>query len=217
MLRFPLALLALVALPAFAQDGRLVATVRDARGQPVADAVVVAVPSDGAPRATGKPQEAEIVQVDSEFVPKLSVVVVGTPVSFPNRDAVRHHVYSFSTPKRFELPLYRGVPREPVVFDKAGVVVLGCNIHDWMVAYVYVSESPHFARSDGRGVAEIGDLPPRRYAVRAWHAQLDGDESATQVAVDVPRGARAEIAFTLPLKPEVRVRRAPGARRGGAY
>ena len=212
-----LAFLVAVALPALAQTGRIVATVHDDRGRPVADAVVVAAPADGTARSAAKRQEVEILQVDREFVPRVSVVAVGTSVVFPNRDEVRHHVYSFSAAKRFELPLYLGRPSQPVVFDKPGVVVLGCNIHDWMVAYVYVAESPHFARtgSDGRAVLEA--LPVRSYRVRAWHPELDGDELATQVGADVARERPAEIAFTIRLKPEVRVRRAPQPHRGGGY
>jgi hypothetical protein len=205
-----------VALPACAQNARIVASVRDVQGRPVADAVIVAVPVDGPARLPAKPGEVQIVQVDREFVPKVTVVVTGTPVAFPNRDEVRHHVYSFSTPKRFELPLYHGVPPQPVVFDKPGVVVLGCNIHDWMVAYVYVSESPHAAKTRSDGIAEIDDVPARSYVVRAWHPQLEGDESSTRRTIEV-RSPRSELTFELALKPEVRVRRAPTVQRGGSY
>jgi hypothetical protein len=200
-----------------AQNARIVATIADDQGRPVADAIVIAVPLDGAARLPAKPREAAILQVDKEFVPRVSAIVVGTPVAFPNDDDVRHHVYSFSSAKRFELPLYRGVPPEPVVFDKPGIVVLGCNIHDWMVAYIYVSESPHFARTGADGRAEIDELPSRAFAVRVWHPQLEGSEDATRREVDLSRTRRVEVAWSLKLKPELRVRRAPASMRGGHY
>jgi hypothetical protein len=210
------ALWLLAALPSWAQNARIAASVRDAQGRPVSDAVIVAVPADGPARLPARPGEVQIVQVDREFVPKVTVVVTGTPVAFPNHDEVRHHVYSFSPAKRFELPLYHGVPAQPVVFDRPGVVVLGCNIHDWMVAYVYVSESPHAARTRSDGSAEIDDVPARSYVVRAWHPQLEGDEASTRRTIEV-RSPRTEVSFTLPLRPEVRVRRAPTVHRGGSY
>jgi hypothetical protein len=208
----------LAAAPALAQPARVTVAVTDAHGQPVADAVVVAVPAEGpVARLPAKPRDETIHQMDSEFVPKVTVVIVGTPVAFPNHDDVRHHVYSFSPAKRFELPLYQGVPAQPVVFDKPGVIALGCNIHDWMVAYVYVSESPYFAKTRADGRAELDDLPPRAYSVRVWHPQLDVDESATRRSVDLSRTRHAELAWSLKLKPEVRVRRAPASHRGGHY
>ena len=208
---------AFAASTACADNGAIVANVVDARGAPVADAVIVAVPVDGVPRIATRPHEEVVDQIDKEFTPRVKAVVVGTPVSFPNHDNVRHHVYSFSSAKRFELPLYAGVPAQPVVFDKPGVVVLGCNIHDWMVGYVYVSESPFFAKTDTSGVARIADLPPRAYVVRVWHPQLAIDEQATRESVDVGANNTATVAWTVALKPEVKVRRAPGASRGTRY
>ena len=143
-------------------------------------------------------------------------MLVGTPVTFPNRDSVRHQVYSFSPAKRFELPLYTGVP-QAVVFDKPGVVVLGCNIHDWMVGYVYVSESPYFAKTNADGKAVLADLPPRSYVVRVWHPQLAVAEEATRKTVDASRARRAEVAWSLKLKPEVKIRRAPVSGQRGNY
>ena len=118
-----LALIALTGHAALAQH-EIVATVVDDKGKPIADAVVVAVPADCAIRLPTR-RDAVIDQVDKEFTPKVNAILVGTPVIFPNHDNVRHHVYSFSPAKRFELPLYAGVPAQPVVFDAPGVVVLG--------------------------------------------------------------------------------------------
>jgi plastocyanin len=200
-----------------AQNAEIAATVTDVQGRPLADAVVVAFPLDGNLRATAKPRDDAIFQADKEFVPKVTAVLVGTAVAFPNNDTVRHHVYSFSPAKKFELPLYQGVPAKPVVFDKPGIVVLGCNIHDWMIAYIYVSESPHFAKTGADGKATIPDLPQRVYLVRAWHPQLEGDEEQTRKSVDVSKARRSEVAWSLKLKPEVRVRRAPASKQSGSY
>ena len=207
----------LLAGAADAQPAEIVATVTDAQGRPLADAVVVAFPADGSVRPASRPREEAIFQVDKEFVPRVTPLLVGTAVSFPNNDTVRHHVYSFSPAKKFELPLYQGVPAKPVVFDKPGVVVLGCNIHDWMVAYIYVSASPHFAKTGADGRATIADLGPRAYVVRVWHPQLEGDEEQTRKSVDASRARRSEVAWSLTLKPEARVRRAPAGRQSGSY
>ena len=209
-------LLALASIPAFAQAAQIAATVDDDNGRPVPDAVVVAVPVDGLQALPERVPTSVVDQVDKEFVPKVLAVRVGTSVTFPNHDNVRHHVYSFSAAKRFELPLYAGVPAEPVIFDKPGVVVLGCNIHDWMIGYVYVSESPYFAKTQANGRALI-DLPPHAYVVRVWHPQLDGDEKATSRTVDVVRSGKVDVVLKVKLKPEVRVRRAPIPSPGRGY
>jgi plastocyanin len=208
---------ACIARVAFAQSSGIDVRVDDGRGHPVADAVVVAVPPSGNVRVADARRENVVDQVDKEFVPRVLAVLAGTPVMFPNHDHVRHHVYSFSPAKRFELPLYAGVPAKPVVFDTPGVVVLGCNIHDWMVGYVYVSESPYFAKTSDDGKARLRDMPPGAYVVRVWHPQLAGTEEATQRTIDVPRGRVAEATWTLDLKPEVRIRRAPMPGMPGHY
>jgi plastocyanin len=200
---------------AHAQPAEIAASVTDQQGRPVADAVLVAVPVDGNIRSPQRPHDGSIDQVDKEFVPRVTIVLAGASVTFPNHDDVRHQVYSFSPAKRFELPLYAGVPAQPIVFDKPGVVVLGCNIHDWMVGYVYVSESPFFAKTGKDGKAVLSELPARAYVVRVWHPQLEMSEEATHKTIDVSRDRRIEAAWTVKLKPEVRVRRAPTAERGG--
>jgi plastocyanin len=198
-----------------AQTAEIAATVTDQQGRPVVDAVLVAVPVDGNMRSRERPRAGLIDQVEKEFLPRVTVVPVGASVRFPNHDDVRHQVYSFSPAKRFELPLYAGVPAQPIVFDKPGVVVLGCNIHDWMVGYVYVSESPFFAKTGKDGKAILTELPVRAYVVRVWHPQLETSEEETQKTIDVSRDRRIEAAWTVKLKREVRVRRAPTADRGG--
>jgi plastocyanin len=216
---WPVVLLAMGA--AHAQNAEIAVSVTDALGKPVADAVVIAVPADGnlrtSPKAADRPRAAIVDQVDKEFAPRVTAILVGTAVTFPNHDNVRHQVYSFSPAKRFELPLYAGVPAEPVVFDKPGVVVLGCNIHDWMLGYVYVSESPYFAKTGNDGKALLANLPPRVYALRVWHPQLELAEDATRKNVDASQARRVDAAWELNLKREVKVRRAPTAEGRGRY
>jgi plastocyanin len=216
-LRAALFALALPCAGAGAQTAEIVATVTDDHGRPVIDAVVVAVPADGAPRSGARSRDVVIDQVDKEFIPRVLAVLVGTLVAFPNHDNVRHQVYSFSPAKRFDLPLYSGVPAQPIVFDKPGVVVLGCNIHDWMIGYVYVAESPYFAKTDADGKAVIGDLAPRIYRVRVWHPDQEGAENATRRDIDVTHTPRVDAAWQLKLKPEMKIRRAPTGERGGRY
>jgi len=143
------------------------------------------------------------------------IVQTGTLVEFPNSDNVRHQVYSFSPAKKFELPLYGGTEAPPVVFDKPGVVVLGCNIHDWMIGYIYVSETPFFAKTDAAGTAAVNDLPPGEYSVRLWHPGMERSEDSTlrQVTVNADAPARAE--WELNLKPTFKVPRVSGSSAAG--
>ncbi|MBM4440986.1 MAG: hypothetical protein FJ027_11230 [Candidatus Rokubacteria bacterium] len=178
-------------------DSVIGVVVRDDAGRPVADAVVYAATSGTAARGG----RATMDQENQEFVPHVLPVEVGTAVTFPNRDGIRHHVYSFSPAKRFELPLYTGTPAAPVVFDQAGAVVLGCNIHDWMVAYVYVAPSPHFAKTGSDGRAALRGLPPGPQELRVWHPRLrtPGEAPAQRVTL----GADAlTVDFKVSLRPE---------------
>lgn len=158
--------------------------VSDAGGKPLTDAVVMLEPAAG--RLPVAPMAGvQIAQVKRQFAPQVSVVTVGTPVTFPNNDTVRHHVYSFSPVKTFELKLYAGVPNSPVVFDKPGIAVLGCNIHDQMVAWVVVVDTPFFARSAASGRAQIDGVPPGSYQLRVWHSALAEGSPPTSTALSV--------------------------------
>lgn len=148
--------------------------VQDAKGRPLQDAVVFleSAEASSARLATKPPSGIEIAQVGRQFDPRVLVVQLGTAVQFPNRDNVRHHVYSFSPAKNFELKLYSGTPANPVVFDKAGVAVLGCNIHDHMVAWVIVVDTLHFGRSPAAGSVSLANVPPGTYRLRLWHPDM---------------------------------------------
>jgi plastocyanin len=172
-------------------------TVTDAQGKPLSGAVVFL--ESPAARAAVRPQAGvEIVQVNKVFQPMVTVVTLGTAVSFPNRDTVRHHVYSFSPTKRFDLKLYVGTPASPVVFDKAGVAVLGCNIHDQMVAWVLVVDTPWFGTTNAQGKVLLKGLEPGRYQLRAWHADLPvGAPASTQPLSVTNSPVRATVQLSL--------------------
>lgn len=170
------------ALPVLAQAASLQVKVLDAAGAPLANAAVYAVPS--APSASATAPQATIDQVHRQFVPRVNVIQVGTAVSFPNSDNIRHSVYSFSPAKVFTLKLYSGKPSSPVVFDKPGVVVLGCDIHDSMVAFVLVVDTPYYARTDKSGLATLPDLPAGSYTLRAWHAPMQSEEDGVPLRVE---------------------------------
>ena len=141
-------------------------------------------------------------------MPHVLVVQTGTEVTFPNSDSVSHHVYSFSPTKAFELPLYKGDLYPPVVFDKAGIVVVGCNIHDSMLGYIRVVDTPHFAVTNEQGVALIDGIPSGDYGVEVWTPRVRPAElpAAQQVAV-ASDAAKTQVRITGRLAPRARARR----------
>ncbi len=158
--------------------------VQDERGKALPDAVVFLESREA--KLLAKPlQGAEMAQTGRQFVPNVLVVPTGTAVSFPNRDTVRHHVYSFSAIKKFELKLFAGTPANPVVFDRTGIAVLGCNIHDNMAAWVVVVDTPFYAVSDSLGLAALADVPPATYRLRVWHSRLPVGAPAVDQALAV--------------------------------
>jgi plastocyanin len=164
-------------------------TVTDGAGQPLALAVV-AVHVKGADTVAAPGTVAEMGQHYRQFTPQMIAVQTGTQVSFPNYDKVRHHVYSFSPIKPFELKLYSDQPPKSILFDKPGTAVLGCNIHDQMLGWVHVVSTPLFTITDASGKARF-DLPPGSHRVSAWQAQTleDGPPVEQVVTVDRDPGA----------------------------
>ena len=165
------ALAALLILAGPASAATVQVTVQDSNGRALPDAVVF-LESREARIAVKPAQGAEMAQVNKQFDPRVLVVPMGTSVTFPNRDTVRHHVYSFSPAKNFELKLYAGTAANPVVFDKVGIAVLGCNIHDNMAAWVVVVDTPYYARSSAGGTVSLANVPPGSYRLRVWHPGL---------------------------------------------
>lgn len=174
--------------------------VLDAGGTPLTGAVVF-LDSPEAARAAKPMAGAEMGQQGKAFAPDLLVVTRGTAVSFPNRDTVRHHVYSFSPIKKFELKLYTGTPANPVVFDKSGVAVLGCNIHDHMVGWVLVVDTPYFATTSTTGAVRLDNVPPGNYTLRTWHARLPVGAEAQSVPLRVTESGASTTVTLAGLQP----------------
>lgn len=202
---------------AFALNVR--ATVQDDAGKPVKDAVVYATNLDKNAPLPHLNRTAVMDQQNEEFVPYVLPIQAGTTVYFPNKDNIRHHVYSLFPPKKFELMLYKNSPAAPVLFDQSGVVVLGCNIHDWMVAYIFVLDTPWFAKTGEDGKAELRNLPHGSYEVRVWHPLMRETTESTAQRVAPPgqegAGGDFDLEFRITQKPEWRPHRVPASPGGG--
>jgi plastocyanin len=154
----------------YARAAEIEVQVNDIAGTSVENAVVYLEPKIKA--APPLKIQASIVQKNKTFIPLVTIIQTGSSIIFPNKDSVRHHVYSFSPAKTFELKLYSGVPSIPVVFDKTGTVILGCNIHDQMLAFVYIVDTPYFAKTDANGKVKISGVPNGDYLLKVWHYAL---------------------------------------------
>lgn len=174
------------------------AKIVDQQGQPLPDAVLTLKgPAGTAPLVL----KADMDQRDKEFVPHVLAVHTGTQVKFPNSDNIRHQVYSFSPVKRFELRLYEGTPSDPLLFDKPGIVVLGCNIHDWMLGYIYVTDEPWFGVSDAKGALKFDQVPAGHYTATLWHPQSPDMQLTAAGDIDVPAaGLSKDFTITVQAK-----------------
>ena len=171
------------------------ATVTDAKGHALSDAVVYL---EGHQTATpSNVVKADIAQKSKQFNPLVTVIQTGSSINFPNQDSVRHHVYSFSPAKKFELKLYSGVPASPVVFDKAGTVVLGCNIHDTMLAFVYIVDTPFFAKTDKSGQIKLSNIPEGSYTLKAWHYALQKENTPVEKRTDVKGDQKISLSLEI--------------------
>lgn len=141
-------------------------------GKPLTNAVVI-IDTPRKPAGPIRfPWPYQMVQEDIMFAPYVLIVPQGALVSFPNRDRVRHHVYSASRPKKFDLKLYGRDETRSIAFDKTGAVALGCNIHDAMAAFVYVVDTPLAIKTDGTGHAVIANVPAGNATLRVWHPSI---------------------------------------------
>jgi plastocyanin len=158
--------------------------VTDAAGWPSSDAVVYLEAANG----QTLPKQLRSVQIEQsarKFVPAVTVIQTGTMISFPNHDSVRHHVYSFSTPKIFELKLYSGAGGDPILFDKPGTVVVGCNIHDQMAAFIHIVDTPYFGKTDASGKLVLDNIHPGKYQVKVWHSTIPASMAIPAQAITI--------------------------------
>ena len=185
-------------LAAQASAAPLTVRVLDTNGRPVRDAVVTLKPNGASarPSAAGR---FSVSQKDMQFHPFVLVVPVGAKVSFPNLDPTRHHVYSFSPAKKFELKLFAKDQSRSVVFDKPGVVALGCNIHDAMTAFIMVTDSPWTAKTGPNGIAQFPNAPNSPGRISVWHPYLRAKANVVEQGVSAAsRGTTFTVALRSP-------------------
>ena len=165
--------------------------------EPVFETVITAVGTlKTKPILATSPRKMD--QRHREFVSHILAIHAGESVLFPNSDNIQHHIYSFSPANSFEVQLYKDVAPKPITFDKAGIVVLGCNIHDWMVGYVYVSDAPYVAQTNEKGEWSL-NLPADDYTLTLWHPNLDtpNNVQVQQVKITAEKPAPLEHKITL--------------------
>lgn len=180
------------------QAGSLTVRVVDDKHEPLADAVVY-LTSDR-PFTPPKDSNFEIEQKNKAFLPFVTIMPTGSRASFPNRDGIGHHVYSFSPAKNFQLPLSEHESTETITFDKPGVVTVGCNIHDWMVAYIYVVDTNFYGKTDSNGLAVIKDLPAGDFLIHVTHPGMKSPQPVTgKIKLTADDTGRQE--FSLAIKP----------------
>lgn len=187
----------------------------EADGTPVPDSVMELLSDAELAPMPVAIHEAQIDQVDKEFVPTVTTIVAGGGASFPNSDDILHHVYSFSAAKTFDTPLYGSDADSQYreMFEVPGVVEIGCNIHDWMLAYIYVGQSERMAISDQMGMARLANILPGQYRLRVWNARLDAPQNSVEQDILIEVDRTTELELTLELVRDRRVRRAPSANR----
>ncbi len=195
-MRFLAPLLAVLSLAAPARAGELAVTLTTTSGKPIADAVVMARPQGAARSGARFPWAYRMAQKDMRFDPFVLIVPVGAEVAFPNLDPFRHHVYSFSPARIFELKLYGRDETRRVRFDRAGVVAIGCNIHDDMSAFIRVVDTPFAARTGVSGSAVLRDLPAGPVQVTVWHPYLKGPGGELVRDVTAPAAGQVRLALS---------------------
>jgi plastocyanin len=164
------------------------------KGNPVNQVVVYLEPSID----KNFPAPADIMimdQINSQFVPHILTVQSGTKVSFPNSDSIKHHVYSFSKPKTFELQLYKGLKAEPLTFGSKGEVELGCNVHDWMLGYIFIVDTPYFNQTNQSGLATL-EVPEGDYLVKIWHPRIQDAPESLQQSLSITQNETIEFSLS---------------------
>lgn len=183
-----------------AQAADLSVVVRTGKGAPVANAVVLVTPAGGGAAPARYDAPLKVSQADLQFDPFVLIVPLGAEVAFPNQDHVRHHVYSFSPAKSFELKLYGHGAAPSVRFDKTGVVALGCNIHDRMTAFLRVTDAPFAAKTDASGRLTLRGLPAGGATLILWHPYMKAPGGELKEQVTAPASGRFERAYTVTLR-----------------
>lgn len=176
--------------------------VLDTSGKPLDNAVVIIDASTAGNALESTNKRMSMRQVNKQFVPHVLAVSVGTEIDFPNADKVKHHVYSFSEAKTFEIKLYSNFEGTPLTFDKAGIVELGCNIHDWMLGYIFVTDADYFFTTDSSGKYSL-DLPADEYTISIWHARAEKADIKKLTKVNISGAQTVKLSLTQPLLPAI--------------
>jgi hypothetical protein len=172
-MRYPVLLLMVALWAGNAFAGDFTVTVRGADGKPVPDAVVMVYPNGQPTKGPIKfPWAYRVAQQNIQFTPFMLIAPVGADVAFPNLDKVRHHVYSFSAGNKFEIKLYGHEENRTAKMSVAGVVAIGCNIHDQMVGFIRVVDTAYAGKTDGNGVVTIQDVPAGAVVAKVWHPYM---------------------------------------------
>ncbi len=191
------AIFILLSTPALA--GKVTVTLQTPGQTLLEGAVVYLTPSSGvAPTST--PNAATMDQMNRQFSPHILAVQKDAPVSFPNSDSIKHHVYSFSPAKVFQLQVYKGSDADPIVFGKTGVVELGCNVHDWMLGYIYVVDTPYFTQTQDRNQVSL-ELPDGDYRLNVWHPRMREADQNRNIALALAGDTKVTFEVTEPLLP----------------
>ncbi len=185
-------------LPSFASADSVKLVITDDQGSPAANALALLYPKGEVDTSAWEAPAPFMRQEGTLFRPFVLPVKTGTAVTFPNMDEFRHHVYSFSKPKRFELRLYGQDETKRVVFDKPGVVALGCNIHDNMLAYIYVTDASFYAVAGEDGTALIEGVPAGDYILRLWHP--DEASTAEETVISLSEEGNVEVLREIKLR-----------------
>ena len=185
-----------------ASTERITVQISDRSNIPIAGLVVMLNNTNTEQNTQTLAANAVMDQINREFIPHILVIQQGTRVSFPNSDSVQHHVYSFSPAKTFELKLYSALEAEPLLFDNPGIVELGCNIHDWMLGYIYVTNTPYFGQTDKNGVVTL-IVPEGNYTLSLWHPRLSEQDIEQQMSISTTTENTLYLQLRAPLLPSL--------------
>jgi plastocyanin len=173
--------------------------VSDQFGNPIENVVVSFSTSEAI--KGDKPGVVIMDQIDKQFAPRVLVVQKDQTVFFPNSDDIRHHLYSFSKPKPFEFKMFKGGVSRKLTFDQAGIVVLGCNIHDQMIGYIYVADNEYTVMTNDQGIAQ---LPSAGLVVQLWHSKLSANKIERKEVLLPPSHSEQYLPITLTLLADIK-------------
>lgn len=185
----------------FVQSKQVSVNVLNASEDRVGNVVVYLTPENPLP-AKEINEVAIMDQVNTQFAPHILAVQKNTQVRFPNSDSIKHHVYSFSPANTFELQLYKELQADPLLFSKSGSVELGCNIHDWMLGYIFVVDTPYFGKTNAQGEVTL-EVPEGRYQLDIWHPRIQDDTSVLSQQVSVAENQTFEVKLKTDMLPDV--------------